>query len=566
MVDYQADLTLHQDLLDNLANPPEDPSRPAQEQRQCLLLHVAAGMLWAVRAEEPTPESVQEKALHLRAEMYSQAVIAAAALGPPPPAMGQAEADLRTFVHDLVHRDHDKDYRSLAAFPPSDAEHVAFHILRVSHRGGFTGESVYGWHFDESSSPHVWLLVHRGHMRLLIPPASGKPPVRRPPEQSLGFTELFAAGWEAHLLAGNGDPPTITARSLESCPRCPVPGATYTWRTGLETHAFGRAPLPVGKIGAEPVRPVQMADLPERAVTDGELRAWLTGIETGQSQAQAFDECLQHGCDFLEVWGGVGRTTHAVVHRGGRALVVGLAWGHDLGEASQRNLLYALQRRLRPRHAWFAFPCTAFCCWVRLNRAQGCDLDARRREGLRHLRTTLAAVQLQVQMGLHATMENPLSSMAWKEPAMARETTLPHWHAVRLDQCAMGLTGPGGGLHLKPTSIRTTCPQMAAAMSRRCSGDHPHETVEGQATGLSAMYPPKLAMAIASVVVPTKVGGGSLTPNSLVALANGVRSWKRKSTSWPIPTSRRLPRASGGTEGSSERCRPETACSRQREA
>jgi hypothetical protein len=527
MVDYQADLTLHQGLLDQLANPPEDPSRPAQEHRQCLLLHVAAGILWSDKATEPDPQAVQDLALRLRTEMYSQAAIAAAALGPPPPAMGQAEADLRTFIHDLVHRDHDKDYRSLAAFPPAEAEHVAFHILRVSHRGGYTGESVYGWHFDEGTSPHVWLLVHRGHMRLLVPPKGpGASPIRRAPDPRSGFTELFAAGWEAHLLAGSGDPPSITARSLEACPRCPVPGATYTWRTGFEANAFGRAPLPVGKIGADPVRPVQMTDLPERKVTDSELRAWLTGTETGQDQSQTFEECLLHGCDFLEVWGGVGRTTHAVAHRGGRALIVGLAWGHDLGEAEQRNFLYALQRRVRPKHAWFAFPCTAFCCWVRLNRAQGCDLDARRREGLRHLRTTLAAVQLQVQLNLHATMENPLSSMAWKEPAMAKETSLPHWHAVRLDQCAMGLTGPGGGLHLKPTSIRTTCPLMAAAMSKRCSGDHPHETVEGSATGLSAMYPPKLALAIASVVVPTKAtkvgGGGSLT-NSLAMSARRTR-------------------------------------------
>ena len=64
-------------------------------------------------------------------------------------------ADLRTFIHDLVHRDHDKDYRSLAAFPSKAAEHLACHILRVSHRGVYLGESLYGWDFDESSSPHV---------------------------------------------------------------------------------------------------------------------------------------------------------------------------------------------------------------------------------------------------------------------------------------------------------------------------------------------------------------------------------------------------------------------------
>ena len=168
--DYQASLALSADLQSVVANAPEDPSKPHLEDRQCLLLHVAAGLLWSAQGHEPSLTAVQSLALELRQEMYEQACVASAALGPSPPAMGQSEADLRTFIHDLVHRDHDKDYRSLAAFPPKAAEHIACHILRVSHRGVYLGETVYGWDFDASASPHVWLLVHKGHMRLLIPP------------------------------------------------------------------------------------------------------------------------------------------------------------------------------------------------------------------------------------------------------------------------------------------------------------------------------------------------------------------------------------------------------------
>ena len=91
---------------------------------------------------------------------------------------------------------------------------------------------------------------------------------------------------------------------------------------------------------------------------------------------------------------------------------------------------------------------------------------------------------------------------------MASELSQPPWLAVRLDQCAVGLTGLAGGLHLKPTAIRTTCLAMAQAFNLRCSGDHPHEIVEGKATGLSAMYSPQLARRIANVVVPTKIPGG----------------------------------------------------------
>ena len=167
-------------------------------------------------------------------------------------------------------------------------------------------------------------------------------------------------------------------------------------------------------------------------------------------------------------------------------------------------------KRVKPRYVWLAFPCTAFCCWVRFNRSQGCDLAGRQREGKRHLRTTLQAAQLQKRLGGHVVLENPLTSLAWRDTDMAAELSQPPWIAVRLDQCAVGLTGPAGGLHLKPTAIRTTCPAMAQAF-----GYHPHENVEGKATGLSDMYSPQLARRIANVVVPTKIpGGGAKTPGS----------------------------------------------------
>ena len=50
---------------------------------------------------------------------------------------------------------------------------------------------------------------------------------------------------------------------------------------------------------------------------------------------------------------------------------------------------------------------------------------------------------------------------------------------------------------------------MAQALNLRCSGDHPHESVECKATSLSAMYSPQLARRIANVVVPTKIPRGA---------------------------------------------------------
>lgn len=55
---------------------------------------------------------------------------------------------------------------------------------------------------------------------------------------------------------------------------------------------------------------------------------------------------------------------------------------------------------------------------------------------------------------------------------------------------------------------------MRAALSLRCSADHPHELVQGPATAASAMYSPRLATLVANVIRPasqssiSKVGGG----------------------------------------------------------
>lgn len=46
-----------------------------------------------------------------------------------------------------------------------------------------------------------------------------------------------------------------------------------------------------------------------------------------------------------------------------------------------------------------------------------------------------------------------------------KELANPEWKRARLDQCTTGLSGPQGGLHLKPTLIRTTDPAMQAPVT-----------------------------------------------------------------------------------------------------
>ena len=140
----------------------------------------------------------------------------------------------------------------------------------------------------------------RGSSCLLASP--GEPTCAALPtaDRDMGYAQIYAAGWEAHLLAGISDPPTVPAKALESCPRCPSACLDFhSWRTGLETHAFGRAPLPELKIGAEPVRAFETHDLDDTKVSDTQLQQQLRGIPTGSDQTTVLADCLRHGCDFL---------------------------------------------------------------------------------------------------------------------------------------------------------------------------------------------------------------------------------------------------------------------------
>ena len=298
----------------------------------------------------------------------------------------------------------------------------------------------------------------------------------------------------------------IRARDLAKCPRCEE-GQRPGRRTGdRPSPVLGLYPLNVmwAKAGAEPPKPVETKDLPAGTTfTNAEIKEWLG------EQASVFDEALTKGLDLLEVYAGSARVTTTVKELGGTAIAIGLAHGQDLGRARDRAMLLHLIQLSKPRHALIAFPCTAFCAWARLAQARSYgNREARLKEGRLHLRFSLDIARLQREAGRHAHLENPLTSLAWQEPAAIQEFAHPAWKRSRLDQCTTGLSGPQGGLHKKPTLIRTTDERMQFQLHRLCAGDHEHELVQGDATALSAMYSPHMAMLIARVVMD-EGGGGS---------------------------------------------------------
>ena len=114
-------------------------------------------------------------------------------LGEPPDLMSQAEADVWVFLHDFLHRDHNKDYRSLAACVLASLAPYALQILRMDAQGRVTQEAIVGREFAGDPRKVGWLLIHREHMRLLVPPeAPGPHPAL--PLDALGPDRKVAVG------------------------------------------------------------------------------------------------------------------------------------------------------------------------------------------------------------------------------------------------------------------------------------------------------------------------------------------------------------------------------------
>lgn len=336
-------------------------------------------------------------------------------------------------------------------------------------------------------------------MRLLLRPEGAKnPPMVR---------EVLAAGWEVHLEAAMGPEARVRARDLDRCPRCePCPEGAR--RTGSEevrpAPVLGLYPLlPTPTRSGGPVLPMETHELPPGTTfTDAEMCAWLG------PQAEQYRQARKKGLSFLEVYAGTARATQAVRERGGTALCIGLEHGQDLSKAKDRAMCRHLIQVLQPDHLWLSFPCTAFCAWMKLAMVRDYDILPRLKKGRFHLGYAFELAATQRSAGRYVHAENPLTSSAWQEPVAVKELSRPEWLRSRLDQCTTGLSGPEGGLHLKPTLIRTTDPRMQQVLDRQCSKDHPHELVQGAATARSAMYTPHMAALIASVVVPSGTGGG----------------------------------------------------------
>ncbi|CAL1131402.1 unnamed protein product [Cladocopium goreaui] len=205
----------YQDRLN--AKDSEVPLQDGQleEERQCLPLHVGVGL---ALADDPSVElrEAVARANQLRKHLWDEAVEAHAHLGDPPAWIPEGEHFLRQNVHDCLYPHHEKDYRALQTLTGSMLQGYTLAVLRISYFGRLEVDLLHG--DDAGNGKLVFVTIHRGHMRLLLP---------QQPQQLLDHLrtadkvtrELQVEHWRVILDQSKVEDQMVPAKS-PACTRC----------------------------------------------------------------------------------------------------------------------------------------------------------------------------------------------------------------------------------------------------------------------------------------------------------------------------------------------------------
>jgi hypothetical protein len=156
----------------------------------------------------------------------------------------------------------------------------------------------------------------------------------------------------------------------------------------------------------------------------------------------------------------------------------GLPW--DFSRKSKRVKARRLIREQRPYLVIGSPQCKEFCAWQRLNEKRFPDDGKRRaaREAAEvHLDFVAQLYRDQLDGGRYFLHEHPRWASSWSLKCMEEVASLPGVQIVHGDQCQYGAetqssdsVSTKGSPILKPTGFMTNSPEMANALSRRCSG------------------------------------------------------------------------------------------------
>ena len=487
-LDYGDKLPMSHELCEQIRKP-----AGTMETRQCLLKSVAAAVLHAQDGQVPAHGQVLISAQALRTAHWWSATEAAVALGDCPQWISSEENDLRMFIHDVIESDHEKDFHSLAAFPHESHGDLALYVWRVSRGGALTLESLVGADFQTNTSrPKVaHALVHKGHMRLLVPPktythrqwlqqvaAHHAPPLETP-----------CFGWGSIMLQSASSVPTTPGDVLAKCQRCKANSAALTGDTR------------VGRMAE---------DAKWRTLSTWGLKAWDALPAKSSSAPRAQLDLTGRDAKCIEIFAGTARVTQSWLETGALAddpielytdplSRKGPRPEHDILRTEvQRALLNKAKSptTARPTHWFIEFPCGSFCDWQIHNGGTRTFQDPVghpdgpqwEQDGTKLATFAASLYGTVADAGDVAVAENPAPSgrypsafdlPCWQRVLRRRDTLV-----IPMDLCEHGC-GPIDApdqRHRKRTWIVTNDPALSA-LARRCSQDHVHAPLRGTRPG-----------------------------------------------------------------------------------
>ena len=100
-------------------------------------------------------------------------------------------------------------------------------------------------------------------------------------------------------------------------------------------------------------------------------------------------------------------------------------------------------------------------------------------KGLKHLCLAYELALWQIKRGKYFACEHPLEAESWQEEEIQKLERMEGIHKAKCDMCRFGLSVSGDKLDKKPTGILTNSEEIFSQMSKRCTEDHVHESLEG---------------------------------------------------------------------------------------
>ena len=173
--------------------------------------------------------------------------------------------------------------------------------------------------------------------------------------------------------------------------------------------------------------------------------------------------------------------------------------GFDFKKKSDRERCWRALEKYDPDLIVVCPPCGPFSPLQEWNYARMPLSSAmlRLEEGVEHLQFAMKVFEWQVRRGKWALFGHPAPSRAWQERAVKRCMSLHGVEKINADQCQFGLkVRPEEELNKKPTGFMSNSPKVLKRLSKKCTGDHPHQPLLHGRAARAEVYPPGLCKAV----------------------------------------------------------------------